>query len=121
MEVKNLRAYLANIGMTLKEFAKRIDCNYPHLTRILSGYCYPSRGLARDIYEATGGVIRLETRKELEKTKEQESKRKHQTSIDNGYISISVDEYKKIIESQTAMRGKTMMTHYDAFDEHKQD
>ena len=101
MEVKNLRAYLANVDMSLKEFAKKIDCNYPHLSRILSGYSYPSRGLSRDIYEATGGIIKIPTKKEVEKKMKEET------------------QDQRI--AKAAHMASTMMTHFESFDEHKQD
>lgn len=61
MEVCNLRAYLANVGMSMKEFSDRINYNPSYLRMIAAGKVSPSFRLARDIRNATGGVVDLET------------------------------------------------------------
>lgn len=75
MEINNLRAYLLQIGMQCKDFCVMIDVNPSHLSQIINGRAYPSRRLARDIYNATNGVINLPTRPrkaKQEKEKQQE-------------------------------------------------
>lgn len=62
MKVCNLKSYLANIGMTLKHFCEIIDCDDKHMSRVMNGKKNASRRLAKDILEATSGVIKLETR-----------------------------------------------------------
>lgn len=69
MEVMNLRAYLANIGMSIQDFCKIIDCNRAYLSRIINGKDIPGHRLARDIENATNGIVKIECkpRKKLEK------------------------------------------------------
>jgi len=63
MEVRNLRAYLANVGITNKQFAEKLDCCPEYLRMITSGHKIPGRRLARDIFKLTDGIINLETKK----------------------------------------------------------
>ena len=63
----NLKAYLANVGMTMTEFCKKINCQRTYLSTICSGKAYAGRRLAKDIFEATNGMIRLATRPRKEK------------------------------------------------------
>lgn len=69
MKVENLKAYLANIGMTVKDFCTIIDCDPKYMARIINGKGYPSKRLAKDIRLATGGVIDLPTRPKNKQTK----------------------------------------------------
>ncbi len=62
MEVQNLKAYLANVGMTMQQLSERVECNTRYLTRLATGELKPSKRLARDIYQATGGVVKLKTK-----------------------------------------------------------
>ena len=59
MQVVNLRAYLANIEMSLRDFAVLAECDPTHLSRVLSGYSPCSQALSNRISELTGGVINL--------------------------------------------------------------
>lgn len=59
MEVENLRAYLANINMTLKDFSLIIECDYRYLCTVASGKKRIGKRLARDIRQATDGIINL--------------------------------------------------------------
>jgi transcriptional regulator with XRE-family HTH domain len=61
MEVTNLRAYLANIGMSMKQFADMLECDRTYMSLIANGRRLAGRRLAKDIEEATGGVIKLKT------------------------------------------------------------
>lgn len=74
MQTLNLKAYLANIGMTSADFSVIIDCDPKYLSRLISGKLRPGRRLAKDIYQATGGVIQLPTKttKRQVKIKEQQ-------------------------------------------------
>ncbi len=106
MQVTNLRAYLANVGMTMKDFAKKIACNRTYLARIVSGDSYAGHRLAQDIFEATGGIIKMPTKND----------------------QIKEQQYQALLKLKKegagnipTFRASTMMTHYDAFDEHKQD
>jgi len=58
----NLKAYLANVGMTMTQFCEKIDCDRCYLSLVSSGKKMPGRRLAQDIYEATNGVINLSTK-----------------------------------------------------------
>jgi len=61
MEVQNLRAYLAQKGMTMKKFAQCIGCSSTYLSHIAAGRRTVGKRLARDIYYATEGIVDLPT------------------------------------------------------------
>ena len=69
MEILNIKAYLANKGMTFKEFATALDVDDKYMSSIASGARIPSRRLARDIEIATEGVIKLKPRQRKAKKK----------------------------------------------------
>ena len=58
----NLKAYLANIGMTMTEFCNKIECNRSYMSQVSSGKTLPGRRLAKEISNATGGIINLQTK-----------------------------------------------------------
>lgn len=62
MEVSNLKAYLANIGMSIKEFADKVECHQKYISTLMSGKNFPSKRLQRDIHIATGGIIMIPLR-----------------------------------------------------------
>lgn len=62
MEVTNLKAYLANIGMTLKDFCEIIECDEKYMSNIMHGRRRAGPRLARDVRQATSGLIKLTTR-----------------------------------------------------------
>ena len=62
MQIDNLRAYLANIGMSFVDFGVILDTHPGHLSRVASGRVYAGKRLAKDISQATGGIINLPTR-----------------------------------------------------------
>lgn len=62
MEKMNLKAYLANKGMTQRDFCKIIDCDEVHFSYVMRGKKQAGRRLAKDIKNATGGLIELPTR-----------------------------------------------------------
>jgi len=80
MKVENLKAYLANIGMKLKDFCEIIDCDIKHMSRVINGHKTAGRRLAKDVREATSGIINLKTNvtKRHIRAKEQENKKKEQ-------------------------------------------
>lgn len=55
----NLRAYLANIQMTMKEFSQLLECSPDYLRLIASGKKFPSKRLAKDIHQLTDGIVVL--------------------------------------------------------------
>lgn len=73
MQVTNLKAFLANIEMTLKEFSEIVDVAPAYLSRVLNGKVIPGRRLARDIERATSGTIVLKTRVRKKDQKSQDS------------------------------------------------
>jgi transcriptional regulator with XRE-family HTH domain len=85
----------------MREFAEKIQCSRTYVSKLASGEVYASPRLARDILEATGGLIKVATKKEAEKKIKEESQ----------------DERIK----KAAHLASTMMTHFESFDEHKQD
>lgn len=62
MKVTNLRAYLYNINMKSLEFAELVGCTRQHLDNIMAGRGYPSFPLSREIWRATGGLIKIPCR-----------------------------------------------------------
>jgi hypothetical protein len=85
----------------MREFAEKIQFSRTYVSKLASGEVYASPRLARDILEATGGLIKVATKKEAEKKIKEESQ----------------DERIK----KAAHLASTMMTHFESFDEHKQD
>lgn len=67
MEVNNLKAYLANIGMTMKDFAAIIEVDVAYLTDIAKYRKFAGKRLAKDIYEMTDGVVVVMTRPKKQK------------------------------------------------------
>jgi DNA-binding transcriptional regulator YdaS (Cro superfamily) len=76
MEVRNLKAYLANVCMTAGEFAEIIDCTPSYVNQLANGTAIPSRRIARDIFKATEGVIKLETNPRKAKKQQKGSEKK---------------------------------------------
>lgn len=69
MKVTNLRAYLANIGMTLKDFSEIIECNSRYLSNVLSGNRPIGPKLSKKIFDATDGLIDLPTKPKKKRKK----------------------------------------------------
>jgi len=67
MEVNNLKAYLANIGMTMKDFAEIIEADASYLTSVANYRKFAGKRLAKDIYEMTDGVVVVMTRPKKQK------------------------------------------------------
>jgi len=65
----NLKAYLASINVTMKDFAERLECDSRYLSQISKGRLIPGRKLARDIQKATGDVIKFDIVKKEKKEK----------------------------------------------------
>lgn len=62
----DLREYLFIEKMKYADFARKIDYNREHITRIVTGKCFPGRRLAEKIVEATGGKVTIEELKKQE-------------------------------------------------------
>jgi ribosome-binding protein aMBF1 (putative translation factor) len=62
MEVSNLRSYLAETGMSIKQLSEKICYNTEYLRQVARGNAIPSHRLARDIFNITGGVVKLKTK-----------------------------------------------------------
>lgn len=80
MEVTNLKAYLANIGMKLKDFCQIIECDDKYMSHIVNGRKRAGHRLAKDVREATSGLINLETRVRKKDIKANEAKKKQEQS-----------------------------------------
>jgi len=75
MQVTNLKGYLATIGMSLKDFCEIIDCDDKHMSKIMHGKKNASHRLAKDVRQATDGLIHLNTRlrkKDIKRQQQQE-------------------------------------------------
>ncbi len=84
MEVQNLKAFLANKGMTFKEFCQQIDCNYAYLGNVVAGRNYAGRRLARDVCNATQGIVKLKTRIRKKDLKDKEQQGEHNQQQNEG-------------------------------------
>ncbi len=75
MDKLNLKAYLANVGMTMTEFGNKINYDRTYLSMVSSGKVLPGRKLARQIFDATNGIVHLQTKtKKSEQNNQQEQK-----------------------------------------------
>ncbi len=84
MEVSNLKSYLANIDMTLKDFCEIIDCDDKHMSKLMHGRANASHRLAKDVREATDGLIHLKVRdrkKDQRKREQQQKQEQHTCSV----------------------------------------
>lgn len=57
MEIENLKAFLANKGISFKTFSNMLDIDQAYLSRIAHGHQIPGKRLQKQIEELTGGVI----------------------------------------------------------------
>ena len=62
MQIENLKAYIANVGMTSKDFSEMIGCTRPFLSAVINGKKFPSKTFQRKVYEITEGEIILPLR-----------------------------------------------------------
>lgn len=62
MQVSNLRSYLAETGMSIKQLSEMIEYNPEYIRQIARGHALPSHRLARDILKVTNGVVKLKTK-----------------------------------------------------------
>lgn len=73
MEVSNLKSYLANIGVTLKDFCEIVECDDKYMSKLMHGKANAGHRLARDVNKATDGLVQLKVRdrkKDNAKTKD---------------------------------------------------
>ncbi len=61
----NLKAYLANIGMSFRDFGRLVECHPYYLAQISSGKMLPSKRLAREIEKATDGEIKIKASEKI--------------------------------------------------------
>jgi hypothetical protein len=54
-----MKVYLADIGMTAKDFCCLIECDYPYFSRIMNGHRRPGKRLAREIEKITDGKVKI--------------------------------------------------------------
>lgn len=83
MEVTNLKAYLANIGMSLKDFCELIDIDDKHMSHVMHGKKTAGHRLAKDVREITSGVVSLNTRmrKRDQKRNQAQNNQQHACSV----------------------------------------
>jgi transcriptional regulator with XRE-family HTH domain len=81
VQVNNLKSYLANIGMTVREFSEIIDVGETYLSAIIHGSRIPSPRLAKDIFEATDGLISVTTRMRKKDKKREQAQDEQQQQI----------------------------------------
>lgn len=81
MEITNLKAYLCQINMTVKDFCEIIDYNPTYLSHILNGRVLPGHRLARDINKATNGVVKIQAAPRKRDMKRMEAEKQQQDSI----------------------------------------
>ncbi|MFA7192409.1 MAG: helix-turn-helix transcriptional regulator [Candidatus Paceibacterota bacterium] len=81
MEITNLKAYLCQINMTVKDFSKMIDYNPTYLSHILNGRVLAGHRLARDIDRATNGVVKLKAAPRKRDLKRMEAEKQQQESM----------------------------------------
>ena len=59
MEIMNLKAYLANINLKIKDFCELIDCDPCFISSVMHGKKYVSKKLQQKVYEVTDGQVIL--------------------------------------------------------------
>ncbi len=79
MEVVNLKSYLANIDMTVKDFCEIIECDNKYMSKLMHGRATPSRRLAKDVKQATGGLISLKVRERKRDQQKREQEKQQET------------------------------------------
>jgi len=69
-----LKSYLAEIGMSVKEFSALVGCNYRYMSRIMNGHTMPGKRLKKDIEDLTDGQVKLVYKNERIKKAQENSK-----------------------------------------------
>lgn len=72
MQVTNLRAYLCEIGMTVKDFCEIIEYNHMYVSGVLNGKRLATHRLAREISRATGGIVQIKAAPRKKDQKQQQ-------------------------------------------------
>jgi transcriptional regulator with XRE-family HTH domain len=70
----NLKAYCAQIGLTLTQFAELIDCSAAYLSGVSTGNRIPGPRLANEIMRATNYSVKIESTKDKKKKEKQNEK-----------------------------------------------
>jgi hypothetical protein len=82
MLVTTLKGYLGETNIPVKDFAELVECDPQYLSRILHGKALAGKWLAKEIYRATDGVVKLPTNpnaKTYKKQNENKNEEKPQT------------------------------------------
>lgn len=99
----NLKAYLAETGVTSREFAYKLDISERYLSGIITGAHLPSRRLARDIEAATNGKVKIEFSTKTKKVREDEKRikkiKEKQRKIEKEK-SMQLDMFEKLIPKE---------------------
>ena len=69
-----LKSYLAEIGMSVKEFSALVGCNYRYMSRIMNGHTMPGKRLKKNIEDLTCGQVELIYKNKRIKQAQQDSK-----------------------------------------------
>ena len=64
----NLREYLFRQMVTHAEFAEKLGCTRNYITMICNARAYPSRPLAKLIYNETNGLVKFDDPEEARRT-----------------------------------------------------
>jgi hypothetical protein len=69
-----LKSYLAEIGMSVKDFSSLVGCNYRYMSRIMNGHTMPGKRLKKNIEDLTCGQVELIYKNKRIKQAQQDSK-----------------------------------------------
>jgi hypothetical protein len=69
-----LKSYLAEIGMSVKDFSALVGCNYRYMSRIMNGHTIPGKRLKKNIEDLTCGQVELVYKNKRIKQAQQDSK-----------------------------------------------
>jgi len=61
MEITNLKSYLAECKMTIRQFCEILGCSSEYMSRVYQGKKTCGKRLARDVFELTEGIVKLPT------------------------------------------------------------
>lgn len=75
MNINNLKAYVANNNMTLKQFAQSIGFSPQYLSNICRGTSTPGRWLVYAVKNATNGVVDLQEKVKKRKPREKSTQK----------------------------------------------
>lgn len=96
MEIRNLKAYVANMNMTLREFSKKLGYSYTYVSRVANGIYVPGPGLVKDMLAITEGVIKLEARTRKRDIDDEERERRRVFKREKRREKYLLEKQKKL-------------------------